>query len=173
MWSGIVSRWATPVMALDDVVEGLEVLDVDGGDHVDPGGQEGVDVLPALGVAGAGDVGVGQFVDEGDVGVAGQDGVQVHLLEAGAPVVEDLAGDDLEVGQLGGGVGPAVGLHEPDHDVGVTITAPASLVQHGVRLAHPRGRPQVDPQRTPSHLSPRGRWSRWSTLAAGQPLTAE
>ena len=38
---------------LDHVVERLQVLDVDGGDDVDAGGQQLLDVLPALGVAGA------------------------------------------------------------------------------------------------------------------------
>ncbi len=57
------------------------MLDVDGGDDVDAGVEELFDVLPAFRVAAAGDVGVGQLVDEGEGGAAGQDGVDVHLLE--------------------------------------------------------------------------------------------
>ena len=67
---------------LDHVVERLEVLDVDRGDDVDAGGEQLLDVRPALGVAGAGDVGVGQLVDQRDLGRPGQHGVEVHLLEA-------------------------------------------------------------------------------------------
>ena len=66
---------------LDDVVERLEVLDVDRGDDVDARVEQLVDVLPALLVAAAGHVGVGELVDERDRRPAGEDGVDVHLLE--------------------------------------------------------------------------------------------
>ncbi|GAA2952531.1 hypothetical protein GCM10011428_85340 [Streptomyces violaceus] len=66
---------------LGDVAEGLQVLDVDGRDHVDARRQQLLHVLPALGVAGAGDVRVGEFVHQGDLGAAVQDGVEVHLGE--------------------------------------------------------------------------------------------
>ena len=52
---------------LDDVVQRLEVLDVQGRDDVDPGLEQLLDVLPALLVARAGDVGVRELVDERDL----------------------------------------------------------------------------------------------------------
>src|SRR5204863_8438920 len=67
-----------PGDALADVGQRLEVRDVEGGDHVDAGLEQLVDVLPALGVTAAGNVAVGQLVDEDDLGAAGQDGVDVH-----------------------------------------------------------------------------------------------
>ena len=66
---------------LDHVVDRLQVLDVDGGDDVDAGGQQLLDVLPALGVAGPGDVGVGELVDQRHLRPAGQHRVDVHLGE--------------------------------------------------------------------------------------------
>ena len=48
----------------DDVAEGRQVLDVDGGQDVDPGVEEFFDVLPAFGVAAAGNVGVRVFVHD-------------------------------------------------------------------------------------------------------------
>ena len=108
---------------LDHVVHRLEVLDVHGRDHVDPGPQQLLDVLPALLVAGAGDVRVGELVDERDRRLAGQDRVDVHLLEGRVPVLDAVPGDDLEVADLRGGVRPAVGLDEPDDDVGATRLA--------------------------------------------------
>ena len=57
---------------LDDVVERLQVLDVHRGDHVDARVEQLLDVLPALGVPGAGRVGVGELVDERDLGLAGE-----------------------------------------------------------------------------------------------------
>ena len=49
---------------LHHVVERLQVLDVDRGDHVDAGVEQLVDVLPALLVPAAGDVGVRELVDQ-------------------------------------------------------------------------------------------------------------
>ena len=47
-----------------DVVQALDVLDVDGGVDVDAGVQQLLDVLVALGMPAAGDVGVGELVDQ-------------------------------------------------------------------------------------------------------------
>ncbi len=55
---------ADPGDPLDDVVHRLEVLDVDGRDHVDAGVEDRVDVLPPLLVRRAGHVRVRQLVDE-------------------------------------------------------------------------------------------------------------
>ena len=80
----------------DHVVEALDVLDVDGGVDVDAGGEQLLDVEVALGVAAAGGVGVGEFVDEDELRAAGEDGVEVHLLERPALVVDPAARDHLE-----------------------------------------------------------------------------
>ena len=72
------------------------MLDVQGRDDVDPRGQDILDVLVPLGVPAARDVGVSQFVDEGHLGLAGEDGVDVHLLDDDAPVFLTAAGDDFE-----------------------------------------------------------------------------
>ena len=61
---------ADPGDPLDDVVERVEVLDVDGGDDVDAGGEQLVDVLPPLVVARPGGVGVGELVDQDQLGPA-------------------------------------------------------------------------------------------------------
>jgi len=53
-----------PSDLLDHVIEGLEVLDVDRGDDVDASPEQLLDVLPALLVPGARDVGVRQLVDQ-------------------------------------------------------------------------------------------------------------
>ena len=57
----------------DAVVERLEVLHVDGRDHVDPGVQDVLDVLVALVVLDAGDVRVRELVDQADLRRAAQD----------------------------------------------------------------------------------------------------
>ena len=114
--------------ALDHVVERLEVLDVDGRDHVDPGVEQLVHVLPALLVPRARHVGVGQLVDEGDGGVAGEDGVDVHLLELGLAVLHGPARNDLEIAELLLGARAAVRLDVAHDDVGAAVvTALPSL----------------------------------------------
>ena len=55
---------------LGHVVERLEVLDVDGGDHLDARVEQRLDVLPALLVDAARHVGVGELVDQHHVGVS-------------------------------------------------------------------------------------------------------
>ena len=133
--------------ALHHVVQRFEVLDVDGRDDADASGQQLVDVLPALGVARPGRVGVCQFVDEHDLRVPAQERVGVHLGERGAAVFDGPPRHDFEVADLLGRAGSPVGLDEAHHDVGSSRLAAATLVEHGVRLADAGRGPEVDAQR--------------------------
>ena len=72
----------------DHVVEALDVLDIDGGIDVDAVRQQLLDVEVALGMAAAGCVGMGKFVDQRDFRVARDQRVEVHLLD-GLVVVLD------------------------------------------------------------------------------------
>ena len=114
-----------------------------------PGVDELQDVLPALVVRPrAGDVGMGELVDQRQLGPAGEHGVEVHLLELGSPVRHDLAGHDFEVPDQLGGPGPSVGLHESDDDVGAAVMAAPAFVEHGEGLAHAGHRAHVDAEPT-------------------------
>ncbi len=137
----------------DDVAEGRQVLDVDGGEDVDAGIEEFIDVLPAFGVAAAGDVGVGVFVHHRGSGCPGQDGVEVHFLELGAPVGQAPGRDDFEPLEQGPGVGPPVVQGERDDDVLAALAEPVRLFEHLVGLADPGRGPQEDPQRSTCHRS--------------------
>ena len=87
---------------------------------------------------------MGQLVDEADRRPAGEDRVEVHLAEGDAPVL-DLAGrDDRQVADLLGGLGPAVGLDDPDGDVDPLLPEPLPLAEHRVGLAHAGRRAEVD-----------------------------
>jgi len=57
------------------------MLEVERGGNVDARIQHLQHVLPALGVARAWRIGVGQFVDQGELRPAGQQRVDIHLLE--------------------------------------------------------------------------------------------
>ena len=75
--------------------------------------------------AGSWPIRVGQLVDQGDLRPSSQYRVQVHLREAHPPVVDHLAGDDLEAADQLLGEQPPVGLDEPDDDVGAPAPAGA------------------------------------------------
>ena len=129
---------------LDHVVEALQVLDVEGGEHIDPLGQDGVDVLVAPGPGTAGGVGVGQLVDGADLGAAGDHGVGVELLDGDPAVLDPTPGDHDEPVEQGGGVGPPVGLDEADDGVTVLADQVVHRPQHGVGLAHAGGETEED-----------------------------
>ena len=136
-----------PGHVLDLVGDALQVLDVDRGDDVDPGGEDLHNVLPALFVpAGSRHVRVGELIDQGDLGVPAQHRVQVHLLQAAAPVFHQLARDDLQVTDHLLGQPPTVTLDKPDDDAGSPLLAPVALVEHCVGLADAGGRAEVDPE---------------------------
>src|SRR5882757_4000047 len=130
-----------------------------------------------------------EFVDEHDFRLAGQDAVDVHLLELTAPVGDCAGRNDLETTELLGGVGAAVGFDHSDHDVGATLGSPMCLAEHGEGLSHAGCSAKVDAQRAARlrhglhlpvhHIIPNGyplppdpssaRLS-WRTLTAGSPM---
>ncbi len=101
----------------DDVVQALDVLDIDRRVDVDAVVEQLLDVEIALGVAAAGRVGVGELVDQHDLRTPRDDGVEVHLLERAALVLDVPARDDLEPLQQSLGLLAAVGLDHADDDV--------------------------------------------------------
>ncbi|MNV02213.1 hypothetical protein D3C71_924430 [compost metagenome] len=68
------------------IVETFQVLDVDRGVHVDAGGEQFLNVLPALFVTAAGCVGVGQFVYQYQFRFGHEQAVEVHFLKLDASV---------------------------------------------------------------------------------------
>ena len=150
---------------LDDVVERFEVLDVERRRDVDAGGEQLLDVLPALLVATARNVGVGELVDEHPLGAAGDDRVDVHLLERRVTVVDRPPRHDLEVTDRLGGQRPVVRLDKADHDVAPAFAGSPALVEHGERLADARRGAEVDAQVAALHVAimplPRRLHDRW------------
>ena len=91
-----------------------------------PGVEELLDVLPALLVARARDVGVRELVDERDLGRAGEDRVDVHLLEARVRGTRCVRRGTTSRSPICAAVfGAAVGLDEADHDVGAAAASAA------------------------------------------------
>lgn len=121
--------------AADDVVERLEVLDVDRGVDVDAGREQFLHVLPALGVARAGRVGVRQFVDQDELRPARQGAVEVEFAPRVAAVDVFPEREALEAVGHDFGFGPAVRLDHADDDVLPGEELLARHAEHGVGFA--------------------------------------
>ncbi len=119
----------------DDVVQAFDVLDVDGGVDVDAVGQQLLDIEVTFGVAAAGGVGVGELVDQRDFRPPRDHGIQVHLLDDLAAIIERLARDHLQPAHQRLGLGAAMGLDEADHDVDAGLALGVGALQHLVGLA--------------------------------------
>src|SRR5262249_40285627 len=134
---------------LDQVLDALEVLDVDGGDHVDPGVPEVLDVPPALVVAQAGSVRVRELVDQGDLGPARQDRVEIHVLQGRAAVLHLHPWHHLQALQKLDCPRPPIGLDEGHDHVVAMAQQFVRLAQHGEGFAGPGRRAEVDLQLPP------------------------
>ncbi len=87
---------------------------------------------------------MGQFVDQGHGGMAGDDRVRVHLFHGHAAVLDAAARNDFQPVEQGRGVAPAVSLHETHHHVRTAVVAAVPFFEHLVGLADARGHAHVD-----------------------------
>ena len=128
----------------DDVVQAFDVLDVERGPDVDAGIEQLFDVFPALGVARAFDVGVGELVDEDQLGMAGQGCVQIEFAERDAAIGNLAERDCFETFEQGLGVAAAVGLDVADDDFDAGRLLALGGLQHGEGLADAGGVAEED-----------------------------
>ena len=130
----------------NDVVEALDVLDVDRGIDVDAAVEQLFDIHATLGMPAAGRVGVREFIDQHDLRPARDDGVEIHLLEPLATVLDAPAWNDLETFQQRFGFLAAVRLDDSDYNIVAVLAPGAGSLQHGVGLADPGRCTDEDPQ---------------------------
>ena len=149
------------------VVEAFDVLDVDRGVDVDAAAQQLLDIEIALRMAAAFDVGMGELVDQNDLRPAGDDGVEIHLLEPLSLVLHAPARNDLQALEQRLGLLAAVGLDDTDDDVIAVLLAGAGLLQHLVGLAD-AGRGAHEDSRACRRARLRG-----APLRAGLPARAD
>ncbi|MGY4302649.1 hypothetical protein ACVWXN_010744 [Bradyrhizobium sp. i1.4.4] len=138
----------------DDVVQALDMLDVDGGVDVDAVGQQLLDVEIALGMAAAGGIGMSELVNQRDPRTALDHGIEVHLLDALAAVIEPLARHHLEPAHQRLGLGAAMGLDKADHHVDARVAPGMGALQHLVGLADAGGGADEDLQLAARALLP-------------------
>ncbi len=114
--------------ALDDFVQAFEVLDIERGNDVDAGLENFLDILIALRIAAAGGVGVGQFVDQRDRGVALEHFVDIHFFERHAAIFDVPVRNPLQLAELSDGFGAAVGFDKTDDDIDPLFAQPVPFL---------------------------------------------
>ena len=122
----------------DDVVQALDMLDIERRKNVDAGGDHLLDIEIALGMPAAGSVGVGEFVDQNQLGTALEDRVEIHLGQQMALVLDLLPRDHLEAFEQCLGLPSAMSLDDADDDVDAVAPLGLRRQQHLVGLADPR-----------------------------------
>ena len=97
-------------------------------------------------MAGAGRVGVGQFIHQHQLWMAPQHGVDVHFGKLDGAVGDLQAWNDLQPADQFFGLGPPVGLDVADHDVHPLLFPLVGGLQHGIRFSDPGRVAQEDLQ---------------------------
>jgi len=123
---------------LDGGADALHVLHVHGREHINFGVEEFDDVLVALGMLAALDVGVSQLIDDRDAWLAGQNGVDIHFVKNRALVFEFAGRNALQLAhQFRGGLAAVSFDHADDHILAAAGAA-NRLAEHVVGLADSR-----------------------------------
>jgi hypothetical protein len=130
---------------LDRVLLLADMLEVDGADDVDAVGSELFYVAPAVSEPSAGRVVASQLVDQADLRVALEDGVNVDSF---APFDAE-SGDDLEFADHPMEFVGAFGLDGSDDHVLAALEASAAFVEHALGFAYAGGVAQKDFQAAP------------------------
>jgi hypothetical protein len=89
---------------------------------------------------------VGGIVYQRDLGPAGHDGMEVHLVDRRAPTWDRRGGDDLKTLQEARGVRPIVRFCVGHDHVAAVLRAPTALPEQRACSAGTRRVSQVDPQ---------------------------
>ena len=140
-------------MALDDVAEGCQVLDVDGGEDVDAGVEQFLDVLPALGVDGCRGCSSARIRRRSRcAGLRARTASRSISSNSVSRYASAVRRDDFQSVQQGTGVAAAVVQGERDDHVLAASGQPVGLFEHGVGLADPRCCPEENAQRCPCHV---------------------
>ena len=121
------------------IVQGLQMLDIDGGVYVDSSPQQFFDVLVSLRVPAARRVAVRQFVHQKQLGFAFKGGVQIEFLQRDAFIDHFLTRELLQTVQQRQGVWAGMTLHVPDRHVDAVFACLMGGLQHGVCFAHAGG----------------------------------
>jgi hypothetical protein len=127
------------------------MLDVDGCEDIDPVITENLDILVALGSIGSLGIGVGEFVDQDNLRIAPDDRVYIELGDFQRTMPNCSPWNDLEITDLGFGIGPAMRLYVAYDDIVPFGAEAVALPQHGVGLSNTGRRAKQDAQIAPAN----------------------
>ena len=122
------------------------MLDVQRRPDVDAGRQQLFHILPALGMTRTRGVGVGVFVDQQQLGPAGERAVDVEFHHLAAAVFGRPSRQDVQSFGERLGVLAAVGLDDADDHIGAFGLPVFAGGEHLVGFADPRRHAEIDPQ---------------------------
>ena len=124
------------------------MLDVERGPDVDAGLEQFLDILPPLRVTAVRRVGVGEFVDDDQLGLARQRRVYVEFLDDLAAIIDFSTRKNLQV--LGERLRllASMGFDETDEDIDAIGAARAGALQHRIGLADAGRRAEKNAQLT-------------------------
>ena len=147
----------------DDVVQALYVLDIDRRIDVDTGVEQFLDVLIAFGVTAARCIAVRQFVDQGELWLPFEDGIQIHFAKADPPMVDLPPWYHFMTRDQRFGLAPAMRLDNANHDIDAGLEPPHPVAEHLVSLADARRRAEEQLETAASFLrgcAQEGLWRR-------------
>jgi two-component system sensor histidine kinase KdpD len=125
----------------------LDVLHVDRREHIDFRLQQLLNVLPALGVPAAFDVGVRKLINQHNLRLARQDRIDVHLIEGNTAIFEPSPRQYFHLLDKLCRARSPMRLHHANDDVFAAFPTPNRLAQHAEGLAHSGRVPKKQLQR--------------------------
>ena len=111
-----------------------DVLNVDGCNHLDPGVEEFLNILPAGWIPGPGRVIVSQTINEADGGMTFQNGEDINR----GSMIDWFERDHLQFPEQLLDLRRRLSLHSPDDHVLATLAAASGFVEHTEGFAHAR-----------------------------------
>ena len=111
------------------------MLHIDGREDIYPGIQQLLDILPAFGMACAGDIAVRQLIHQYHGRSARQHAIEIEFRQPAATVEMVAHRLHRQTVEQCGGLGAAVGLDDTDQDIQPLCPQTLGFLQHGVGLA--------------------------------------
>jgi len=118
-----------------DIIQAFDMLDVERGVDIDPGGEQVFDIQVALRVAAAGGICMGKLIDQNNLRVSLEDGVEVHLFENVSMIIGLDARNDFEAFEQGLRFRASMSFDNSDNDVRALGQLCSSKHQHFVGFA--------------------------------------
>ncbi len=132
--------YADPGDLADHVVQTFQMLNVDRRVDVDARVEQFIHVLPALQMPRALHVRMREFVDQNQLRLARERGVEIELAELAAAIVDMRERQHVEPVEQRGGFAAAMRFGDADQYVRTFVVTAACGLQHRVGLAHARRR---------------------------------